>query len=399
MSTRVRALVTTDHSVENGSLHSILSAEPELEILGLVHTDSARRERPLAPDANAIVVYCGHSGQSAAIALIAEAVADRPDRPVVVLSSGSPNGFVREALQAGADDLVMLNGSGRSGTEVYFALEKALARRHWSASSGGGESRLVCVLGPKGGTGKTLTSTNLAVVLADQGHKTVVMDLDLQFGDLGLALGLHPDKTLFDLATSGGSLDAEKVGAFTERHESGLDALLAPVRPDQAAAVRVEFLRELYPVLAEAYDYVIVDTPPGFTPEVITTIDQASDICLLAMLDAPSLKNARLGLETLQLMGYPAEKIRLVLNRADTNVGITQADVASLMGRAPDVLIPSHRDIVRSVNSGTPLVHDKPRSEGSRGFVALAELLGPVVEHETSAGQPGRLARRLSRKG
>lgn len=398
MSATVRALVTTDQSIGDASLQTVLGAEPGLEVLGFMHIDTARRERPLAPDANALVVVCGHGGQENAVALIEEAVSDRPDRPVVVLSCASPNGFVREALQAGADDLVVLNGSGRSGTEVYFALEKALTRREWASAGTVQQSQLVCVLGPKGGTGKTLTSTNLAVALAEQGHRTLIIDVDLQFGDVGLGLGLQPEKTLFDLATSGGSLDSEKVTAFTVAHPSGLDALLAPIRPDQAAAVRPEFLRELYAVVSQTYDRIVVDTPPGFTPEVITTIDSASDICLLATLDAPSLKNAKLGLETLQLMGYPQEKVKLVLNRADSNVGISHPDVLNLMGRAPDVLIPSHRDIVRSVNAGTPVVDDKPRSDGARAFRALAEMLAPEPEPHAADGD-GRRRLRLARKG
>lgn len=385
---RIKAFVATDGSIGATSLHSLLATEPSLDIVGMIDTDAARRERPLAPDASALVVVCGDHGQDSALRLIGEAVADRPERPVVVLSCGSPNGFVREVLQAGADDLVTVNGSGHSGTDVFVALEKALTRRQWSNGQSTQESRLVCILGPKGGTGKTLTSVNLALALQEQGHATVAVDLDLQFGDLGLALGLDPEKTLFDLATSGGSLDAEKIEAFTVRHESGLDTLLAPVRPDQAAAIRGDFLGELYASLLRTYDYVIVDTPPGFTPEVIVSIDNATDICLLGMLDAPSLKNAKLGLETLQLMGYPPEQIRVVLNRADTNVGITQADVVDLLGRQPDVLVPSHRDVVRAVNAGTPLVVDKPRSDVARAFRSLAEMIS--AEDEDQAAPSGR---------
>src|SRR5204862_289831 len=154
-----------------------------------------------------------------------------------------------------------------------------IARRSNAAPADTGRGSLICVLGPKGGIGKTLTSANLGVALAEAGRKTLIVDLDLQFGDLGLALGLEPERTIYDLATSGGLLDPEKVDAYLAEHASGARVLLAPIRPDQAAGIPVEFLRELYPVLTAAYEYVVVDTPPGFTPEVIATIDASTSIC------------------------------------------------------------------------------------------------------------------------
>src|SRR5207248_4511539 len=121
-------------------------------------------------------------------------------------------------------------------------------------------------------------------------------------------------------------------------------------------------------------DYVIVHTPPGFTPEVIASIDSSSHLCMIGMLDSLALKNMKLGLETLELMGYDSERVSLVLNRADSQVGIRYDDVAEIVGRLPDVLIPSHRDIARSINAGTPIALSDPRSEAARGFRALAEV-------------------------
>ena len=134
---------------------------------------------------------------------------------------------------------------------------------------------LICVLGPKGGIGKTVTSTNLGVALADAGHRTVVVDLDLQFGDAGLALGLQPERTIYDLATSGGMLDAEKVDGYLAEHRSGLRVLLAPVRPDQAQAITVEFLSELYATLTRGVRLRRRRHAAGLHPEVIATIDAA----------------------------------------------------------------------------------------------------------------------------
>jgi pilus assembly protein CpaE len=236
-------------------------------------------------------------------------------------------------------------------------------------------SRLVCVLGPKGGTGKTLTSTNLAVCLAQRGERVVLIDLDLQFGDVALCLGLPPEKTVYDLAQSPGALDFDKLQSFLALHSSGVYTLIAPRRPDQASAVGAELLREIYALLRTNFDWVIVDTPPGFTAEVITSIDNSTEIVMVGMLDSLSLKNTKLGLETLELMKYDPDKIFLLLNRAHSRVGISQSDVEAVLGRTPDVFIPSDREIPRTVNEGIPIVVARPQSEPAEAFGHLTDLL------------------------
>jgi pilus assembly protein CpaE len=288
---------------------------------------------------------------------------------------------------------------GEPSLDLVFAVEKAVARRQGTSARElkQDDGELVCVLGPKGGIGKTLTTANLAVALADAGHSVAAVDLDLQFGDLGLTLGLVPDKTSYDLVCSGGSLDAVKVSAYMTEHPSGAHVLLAPTRPEQASQVTVDFLRELYPILRSSYEYVVVDTPPGFSPEVIATIDVSSRVCMIAMLDALSLKNGKLALETLARMGYDRDRIKIVLNRADTNVGISVADAESVIGRSPDVLVPSDRDVTRSVNSGEAIVLAARRSEAARAFRALADLF--VALRRPEVEDAGRKRRGLRWRG
>jgi pilus assembly protein CpaE len=141
--------------------------------------------------------------------------------------------------------------------------------------------------------------------------------------------------------------------------------------------------------LRESYDFVIVDNPPSFTPEVITSIDCSTDVVMVGALDSLALKNTKLGIETLDLMGYPEERVSLVLNRADTRVGITNGDVTNIIGRVPDVLVPSSRDIVRSINEGRPIAMSSPRSDSGRAFKALAMMYEVI-----NAGDGGGKAKR-----
>lgn len=337
-----------------------------LRAVSLAEAGRAGSEIPQGADL--VIVGCSQSHDQA-LEVISAATAQRADRPVVVLYHGTPNGFLQRAFEAGADDLVVLP---QSAGQLGFALEKALARRR-GAGAAAAEGAMITVLGPKGGTGKTVTSSNLAVALALEGTSAVLVDLDLQFGDVGLALGLQPTRTIYDLAVSGGSLDGEKIDGFLAQHPSGARALLAPLRPDHAAAVGTSFLREVFQILRSRYDFLVVDTPPAFTPEVIAAVDSSSHLCVVGMLDALSLKDTKIGLETLEQMGYDPTAVTLVLNRADSDVGITQSDVEQLLGRAPDVLVGSDRAIPRALTNGQPIVVAEPRSKAARSYASLAD--------------------------
>jgi pilus assembly protein CpaE len=393
MADTIKVLVALDRGADRGLLQCVFPGEPEIEVVGLVEELHQGAASVAEPEANLLVVACGgHSDQ--ALGFIESAVRGRPDRPVVVVYSGPANGFVRRVFEAGADDIVVVaeadEEADRAAEDVLFTFQKAVARRKGARGHAGTtQGRMICVLGPKGGIGKTLTTANLAVSLAKGGARVVVVDLDLQFGDVGLALGLEPEKTIYDLATSGGAMDAEKVEAYLAAHDSGARVLLAPVRPDQAGAVTVEFLRGLYATLRSTNDYVIVDTPPGFTPEVIGSVDSSTHVCMVGMLDSLSLKNTKLGLETLELMGYESERVHLVLNRADSHVGIAQEDVEAIVGRQPDVLVPSHRDIARSINRGAPVVLAEQRSDAAKAFRSLADLYRNGSGGTAGAGSNG----------
>jgi pilus assembly protein CpaE len=369
MAEAIRALVALSDEADRYLVDSALLGESTIDVIG--YSDSQDDwEAFLDQPSDLVIVACAHYSERTA-QLVDGAAKQRPSRPIVVMTQGSPNGLVRQAFEAGADDVIALPESPES---IYFAIQKVLARRQGTSSGPGtAVAPLVCVLGPKGGTGKTLISSNLAVALARRDLRVVLVDLDLQFGDLGLALGLIPEKTIYDLAKAGAPYDHDKLDQHLMRHDSGVKVLLGPTRPDHASAISVDFLRNVYASLRTMCDIVIVDTPPGFTPEVIATIDVSTSACVVGMLDSLSLKNTKLGLETLDLMGYTPENVTLVLNRADSRVGITHDDVSAIIGRNPDVLIPSDREIPRSVNEGVPIVASRERSEAAKAFRDLAE--------------------------
>ena len=363
-----RIFLALDESVDHGAVRAALPDGSRTQVATLDEAATRMPALMAKTPFDVVVVGCSEYSEQALKAITA-AAGERPDAPVVVLYAGSPNGFMEAAFQAGADDLITLP---QASEQLTFALEKVIARRRRAGAAGAAEP-MITVLGPKGGTGKTLTACNLAVALANERMRPIVIDLDLQFGDVGLALGLKPAQTIYDLATSAGSLDGEKVDTFVSLHESGAGALLAPIRPDQAAAITVPFLHELFEILRARYDFVIADTPPAFSPEVIAAVDTSSHLCVVGMLDALSLKDTKIGLETLAQMGRDPAEVTLVLNRADSNVGISEDDVERLLGRGPDVLVPSDIAIPRAITHGRPIVVAEPRSGAARAFAGLAE--------------------------
>lgn len=397
MSFQLKALVALDPYVDRGFVETLMSSSARLLVVEYLELSSQGSD---GRDGDALVVACGQYTQAVSD-YIAHAVSERPQRPVLLLAPVSGNGHVADAIARGAEDVLTLPANGdrppaaELAPQVVFALEKALARqRSVGALTGQRLGRLICTLGLKGGSGKTLTASNLAVALAMAGRSVAIVDLDLQFGDVGLALGLTPDHTLYDLVRAGGSLDEGKLADFMPAHSSGVRALLAPARPDQAGVVTPTFLEDVYPVLRESHDFTIVDTPPSFTPEVIGAVDACSDVCMVAMLDSLSLKNARLGLQTLERMEYDPQRIRIVLNRADSRVGISFEDVLAVLGAEPVVNVPSDRDVTRSVNRGEPIAQANRRSQAARAFHALAAMYIADEEPADSVRRRRRLFRR-----
>jgi pilus assembly protein CpaE len=373
----IRTLVSLDTGIDEAAVLAALPSDHSIQIVGFLQgvEESWATLQDAATDL--LVIACsGYSER--ALSLIGGTAREHPELPIVVLSQSSPDGFLSRLFEMGADDVVRLP---EAPERVRFTLQKVVARRRaMASSSGSGSGSMICVLGPKGGTGKTVTTSNLASALAATGKRVAVIDLDLQFGDVALCMGVRPETTIHDLAISPGTLDADKLDAYLVPHESGARVLVAPTRPDHAAVITVDFLRDIYGMLRATNDFIVVDTAPGFTPEVISAIDASSDICMLSMLDTLSLKNTRLGLETLDLMGYENARTVLVLNRADSRVGISDDDVERIVGRKPEVRVPSDVEVTRSVNDGKPIVLGRPKSEAAQSFRRLADVFMARVE-------------------
>jgi pilus assembly protein CpaE len=317
------------------------------------------------------------------------AIREHTRAPIVIVASGAATAILQDALDADVSDVLLLP---QLVDNVVFVIKKAShAKRAMPTVTRVELGRVVTVFSPKGGTGKTVLASNLSSALAKQGKRTLLLDLDLQFGDAAIVMGIEPEKTVYDLVVAPGELDFEKLAGYITKHPCGLDILPAPLRPEDAELVTETKITRLLEVAREAYDVIVVDTSPFFHGPMLATLDRTDELLVLCGLDVPTLKNVRLALQTLELLAFPTSRIRFVLNRANTKVGLSKREVESALKVTIDAEVPSDRSVPISVNQGNPAVLADSGSEFARAMTALAKKL--VKE----PGKPKHQKRRLSR--
>src|SRR5215203_6504769 len=354
-------------------LHETLSRHPEIDLVGQSES-VAEASGALAGGHLGCVLHATRSSELPAGELAS--IREHTQAPVVLLASGEASALLEDALDADVTDVLLLP---QLTENIVFAVRKAAHAGRRAQARHGRDGRIVTVFCPKGGTGKTVTATNLATALAKYHSKrTLLLDLDLQFGDAAIMLGIEPDKTIQDLVTAPGELDPEKLAGYTTRHASGLDVLPAPIRPEDAELVTEAKLARLIEVAKQSYDVIVVDTSPFFHGPMLATLDQTDHLLLVCGLEVPTIKNVRLSLQTLELLSFPTERIRVVLNRANSNVGMKRGEVEAALEQRVRYEIPSDRAVPLAVNRGNPAVASDPKADFSRAVREMAKSLQPA---------------------
>jgi pilus assembly protein CpaE len=284
-----------------------------------------------------------------------------------VLSEAMRNG-VREVVEE--RDLRALNDAvGRART---LASELRLLNEGGEAGQLA-QGKVLTVFSAKGGCGKTTLSTNIAAMMAAEGDKKVcLVDLDLAFGDVGIALQLVPAHTVADAIAMGPTLDADGLRGLLTEHPTGLNVLAAPVGPDAKDAIKPDLVTRMIDLLTRDFDLVIVDTPPAFDDTTLAAFDRTDLLLVLTTLDVPAIKNLKLALETLDMINFAPEKVKVVVNRADAKVGLGVGDIEKAIRLPIAARIPSSRDVPASTNRGVAISVDNPRHPVS---LAIRQLM------------------------
>ena len=290
----------------------------------------------------------------------------------------------QRAMRAGVRDVLpatfseqQLRESVARAEQLSSQIRGAVAQAVEEPSADLTGHKVLTVFSSKGGCGKSFVSANLAVALAQRtGEKVAMVDLDLQFGDLAIMLQLFPARTIFDAAQNLDRLDAEAIQGYMTPHRSNVSLLAAPLEPGLSETISADAVGKIVHLLKESFKYVVIDCPPSFTDHVLAALDESDECVLMTSMDVPSIKNMKLSLQTLQLLGFGRDRIRLVLNRADSRVGLTVQAVEKTLGTNVDVSIPSSRDVSVSINRGSPLIVDNPKSPVVASIMRMLEFVG-----------------------
>ena len=255
-----------------------------------------------------------------------------------------------------------------------------------SASQGDRKGVVVTVFSPKGGVGKTTMAVNLGLALSRHENQVCVVDLDLSFGDVAITLQLVPEHTIADAAESEEHLDFAMLQTLLSSFDPSLSILAAPTQPEGRDRISPNLVRRVIQTLRRNFDYVIIDTPPGFDDWVLGAFDETDECVVVATLDVPTIKNTKVALETLDLLHLVRNNRHLVLNRADDEVGLSRENVEGILNMKVAIALPSATAVANATNHGQPIVLSKPDHPVSKGITALAEqLMGDHEDAEPSA--------------
>jgi pilus assembly protein CpaE len=318
-----------------------------------------------------------------------------PEIGVVLLTEPTAE-LWRDAVRAGIRDIV---GPGESDEDIVAALQASAERgaqiRAVRAVPETPSGRVIVVLSPKGGSGKTMLTTNLSMAIAGSNNgQTAVVDLDCVFGDVASVMGMVPEHTIGELALVP-SFDSTTLKVYLARHErSGLYVLAGSGRPEEGEAVTEEIAGRVLDLLVRDFPYVIVDTAAGLDERALAAIERATDIVLLASMDVASVRNLSKEVDALNRLGFTSARRHFVLNRADTRVGLEVADVEVAVGMKVEAAIPSSRDVPLSMNQGRTLVLDNPTAPVARELMELANRFLDVGAEPIPVARPTKFSLR-----
>ncbi|MDZ7577464.1 MAG: AAA family ATPase [Candidatus Nanopelagicales bacterium] len=348
-----------------------------------------------SPTGMDVVVLGPSLNEDAALAMASDYRVKRPLVSFVLVRARVDSAVLASAIRAGIRDVVPTRDLGEVSAAVarctQLSAELARAAGAGEPAPAADRGRIMTVFSAKGGAGKTTLATNLAVHLAQQGESVVLVDLDLEFGDVATALGnVEPEHSIVEAQRVG--VDSASMAAIMCRHSSGLRYLPAPNDPDTGHDMADDTIRAVLEQLAQDFAFVVVDTPPTLRPSVLAAFDVSDLLIVLTTLDMLSLKNLGIAWHTLNELQFPLAKRQLVCNRADSHVRLTVGQIEGVVGSTVSCRIPSSPDVPASQVDGDVLVSSDPGHPVSRAIADFAEMAAgrPVIPESRASIRPRR---------
>jgi len=387
---KIRVLVVDDIAETRDNVSKYFMFERDIEVVGTATNGREGVEmcRTLHPDVVLMDINMPDMDGIQATELI---TSELPGIAVIMMSVQGEQDYLRRSMLAGArgfltkpmstDELIKsVRDVYRLETSRKKLVSYAPQNTQNSAEDAAAMGRVFTIFSPKGGVGRTTVACNLAVALKQATNKRVALiDGSFTFGDVGVALNLLSNKTVYDLVTRIDHMEDELLSDVLVTHSSGVKVLLAPTQPELSESITEDALRIILAQMRKSFDYIIIDTAPNFSPATLALTDMADRILLVMTLEMPSIKNIKIYLELTSKLGYPPEKIMLVLNRADAKMGIPVENVEDSLRHKVDFSLASDpRAVTLSVNQGVPLVISARENVFSTNVIAMAQRIGEI---------------------
>lgn len=382
-STPIRVLAVDDSVTVRETLALLIESQPDMALVGIAASghEAVRRAAELQPD---IVLMDIHMPDLDGIQATWLVSSRAPHGAVIMVTSEERIDFLQKAMSAGAQGYVLKPfGTGEQLFQTIHDVHgRSAARRMRSLGSVPTDGlprprvgKRIVVVGPKGGAGSTTVAVNLALLLRQQARSSVALvDADLLSGDASIHLDLAPARTIIDLVPHIDALDAGLIDQVLAKHRGGLHLLARPSKPEQAEVVRAEYLRTVLGSLAQMYDEVVVDAVLTYDDRMLAVLDLADLYLVVLTPHLGTLRSARHFLQVAGTLGYPADRMCFVLNRASHLASLNLDDIAGVLGSRRIVQIPSGGpEMTQAINQGKPLVLHQPRSPVARALQGLAE--------------------------
>ena len=401
MAEKIKVLVVDDVTDTRDNIVKLMAFHSDVDIIGQAANaeEAIGLAKQLEPDLILMDINMpGMDGIGATEILTTEV----PGASIIIMSVQGEQEYLKRAMVAGAKNYLTKPFSGdelvQALRQVYLnelRRKKVLKLEPRPSELG----KVITVFSTKGGIGKTTIATNLAVTLAAKtGGKVGIIDADLQFGDVSLFLNLTAQATIADLVHDIDSLDDKLLQSYLASYNNNLKVLPAPFRPEQAETISGNHLATIIKTMRQSFKYIIVDTAPSFNETMLAVLDAADQVLVISAMDLPTIKNVKLCLEIMETLGYTEEKVKLVLNRANSEGGMDVPEVEESLGRSFAATLPSDgKIVVSSVNRGIPFVVSNPEAVVSQGIVNLARMISGQMLYEESQRSSGGVVHRLKR--
>ena len=396
----IRLLIVDDISSTRDNLQKLLSFEDDIEVCGTAADgrQAVEEAHRLQPDIVLMDVNMPLMDGIQATELLAQ---ELPASPVIIMSVQGERDYLRRAMQAGAREFLI---KPFSHDELVAALRRVYALEQKkgtflgkgvgapapsaAASGRSGPAEIFLVFSGKGGVGKTTLATNLAVGLAQETNAQVALvDLDLQFGDIGVTLNLDHTRSITDVTDSIDSLDTETLQEILANGPGGIRVLLSPISPELADLVTADHIRVVMAELRKAFDYVVVDMSAHLAEFNLEVIEAAQKVIVVTALTIPAIKDAKLTLKVLESLNVDPESVVLCVNRADSHADFNREAIEQNLRTPVAVQIPHDaRTIGESITRGTPFILSSPDADISRSVRELISKLVPIELHPAAAG-------------